>query len=198
MSLEQVAFAARVRVGDTAAKFVLVRLADYASDGFVSATVVHLVAAEAEMTPFAVQRCIDLLASKSLLSVASRGYLLHGPWDDYGWTGRPFPEVDAPAVESSEAIRFNEPPPVLVRTGRPVKSRRKSKVSPRRRDRVYARDGYKCLACGAIDDLTLDHIQPQSRGGGHQETNLRTLCRSCNSRRGAGELPGLDTTEMPQ
>lgn len=43
-----------------------------------------------------------------------------------------------------------------------------------------------CTTCGATTDLTADHIQPISRGGHPlHPSNLRTLCRTCNSRKGA-------------
>ena len=45
---------------------------------------------------------------------------------------------------------------------------------------ILERDG-KCLACGANEDLTLDHIVPRSKGGSDAEDNLQTLCRKCNS-----------------
>lgn len=51
------------------------------------------------------------------------------------------------------------------------------------RQTVYARDGNRCVRCGATDDLTIDHIFPQSIGGTHALENLRTLCRPCNSGR---------------
>lgn len=51
------------------------------------------------------------------------------------------------------------------------------------RETILARDGYRCLRCNATDDLTVDHIFPRSIGGTHAVTNLRTLCRACNSRR---------------
>ncbi|MFF9403715.1 HNH endonuclease [Streptomyces sp. NPDC014744] len=57
---------------------------------------------------------------------------------------------------------------------------------------VFRRDGFRCLACGSEDDLTIDHVQHQSAGGRHGIENLRTLCRSCNSRRGSGHLPEID------
>lgn len=50
---------------------------------------------------------------------------------------------------------------------------------------VYERDGYTCVLCGSTEDLTLDHIFPYSLGGLDEPNNLRTLCRSCNSRKGA-------------
>jgi 5-methylcytosine-specific restriction endonuclease McrA len=43
-----------------------------------------------------------------------------------------------------------------------------------------------CAVCGATNDLTADHITPL-HAGGHplHPSNLRTLCRRCNSRKGA-------------
>lgn len=42
-----------------------------------------------------------------------------------------------------------------------------------------------CQVCGARTDLTVDHIVPIARGGGHSVRNLQTLCRGCNGRKGA-------------
>ena len=46
----------------------------------------------------------------------------------------------------------------------------------------------RCDDCNALFDSsvppTLDHIIPLSRGGTEYVTNLRWLCRSCNSRKG--------------
>lgn len=53
------------------------------------------------------------------------------------------------------------------------------------RDAVYLRDGYRCVTCGAVNHLSLDHIYPWSLGGPDTVDNLRVLCRSCNSRKGA-------------
>lgn len=51
--------------------------------------------------------------------------------------------------------------------------------------RVYTRDGFRCLRCGTAEDLSLDHIYPWSLGGPDTEENLQTLCRPCNSSKGA-------------
>lgn len=62
---------------------------------------------------------------------------------------------------------------------------REPSYAPGQRERIYARDGHHCVLCGATDDLTLDHIHPRARAGGDSDSNLRVLCRSCNSSKGA-------------
>ncbi len=58
-------------------------------------------------------------------------------------------------------------------------SKSKSVVS-----RILERDGHKCTYCGATDNLSVDHIVPISRGGLHDDSNLVTACRECNSGKG--------------
>lgn len=53
---------------------------------------------------------------------------------------------------------------------------------------VFSRDNHACVICGEIEGLSIDHIHPFSLGGGDHIDNLRTLCRPCNSRRGAGRM----------
>lgn len=53
------------------------------------------------------------------------------------------------------------------------------------RDHVFERDGHRCGECGATEDLTLDHIFPWTHGGKDIVSNLRVLCRPCNSSKGA-------------
>lgn len=52
--------------------------------------------------------------------------------------------------------------------------------------RVLTRDSFTCQLCGRLSDpggLEVDHIQPLSKGGSDEMTNLRTACRSCNQDR---------------
>lgn len=69
--------------------------------------------------------------------------------------------------------------------------RRRPHIPDSLRRAIYERDGHACLLCGCPDDLTLDHVLPWSLGGQDTYENLRTLCRPCNSRRGAPS-PGED------
>lgn len=62
---------------------------------------------------------------------------------------------------------------------------RRRKIPDAIRFSVYERDGYACLHCGTPERLSLDHIHPFSLGGEDTIDNLQTLCRSCNSRKGA-------------
>jgi len=53
--------------------------------------------------------------------------------------------------------------------------------------KVFERDGYKCYYCDkqlTRFTVTLDHIQPVSKGGDNSFDNLATSCLHCNSRRG--------------
>lgn len=53
------------------------------------------------------------------------------------------------------------------------------------RQYVYDRDGRRCLHCGTTESLSLDHVHPYSLGGSDEPSNLQTLCRPCNSSKGA-------------
>ncbi len=42
-----------------------------------------------------------------------------------------------------------------------------------------------CIYCGAVEDLSYDHLIPRSRGGPDVPDNVVLCCRGCNSSKGA-------------
>ena len=62
---------------------------------------------------------------------------------------------------------------------------RKAVISDRIRWDVWERDDFTCQSCGVRRDLSVDHILAESKGGALDPDNLQTLCRPCNSRKGA-------------
>lgn len=70
------------------------------------------------------------------------------------------------------------------------------------RRNLFARDKNRCQYCGRhfpLSELSIDHIQPQSRGGAHSWENLVCACVSCNSRKGS-RLPteaGMSLVRTP-
>ena len=56
------------------------------------------------------------------------------------------------------------------------------------RDRIFRRDGFRCVYCGLqlpAEALSLDHVQPRWRGGDNSPGNLVTSCRADNTRKGS-------------
>ncbi len=86
------------------------------------------------------------------------------------------------------------------------------RISVLTRPNIYARDHYMCLYCGAKEGstrmihgkptkvvLTLDHILPESRGGGFFWDNLASACRECNLSKGdrTPEEAGMPLRHIP-
>ncbi|MCI0708899.1 MAG: HNH endonuclease [Chloroflexi bacterium] len=44
--------------------------------------------------------------------------------------------------------------------------------------------GERCLGCGAVDEMVIDHIVPIARGGLSEPDNLQLLCKTCNRLKG--------------
>lgn len=57
--------------------------------------------------------------------------------------------------------------------------------NPNLRRQVFKKDKWKCKFCGSAEFLSVDHINPVVAGGSDCISNLQTLCRSCNSKKGA-------------
>lgn len=64
------------------------------------------------------------------------------------------------------------------------------------RQRIFSRDGFVCLECGSLDDLSIDHFIPVFHGGSNEDRNLRTLCTPCNSKKGAKLLREIERIEQ--
>jgi 5-methylcytosine-specific restriction endonuclease McrA len=68
--------------------------------------------------------------------------------------------------------------PSVVRLTRFVKVPYRA-VVPITRKGVLARDGHRCVYCGATA-TSLDHVVPKSRGGAHSWENVVAACGRCN------------------
>jgi 5-methylcytosine-specific restriction endonuclease McrA len=81
----------------------------------------------------------------------------------------------------SPSLALPEPSVIRLRGRAPVARQR---VLPLSRSAVLARDAYTCQYCGLTlpaGRLTIDHVLPQSRGGGWSWTNLVAACPACNA-----------------
>ncbi|XP_002961695.2 uncharacterized protein LOC9662507 [Selaginella moellendorffii] len=60
------------------------------------------------------------------------------------------------------------------------------------RTNVFIRDKFKCQYCDHDRDLTIDHVLPVSKGGGHSWDNLVTACKRCNGKKGSRLLEDVE------
>jgi hypothetical protein len=70
-----------------------------------------------------------------------------------------------------------------------------------RRKEVYRRDDYTCQNCGVLGgphgdaELHAHHIVPKSKGGTHNTSNLKTLCKDCHDAiHGSSVAPTADAS----
>ena len=88
-------------------------------------------------------------------------------------------DADAVLRTPSRAVAV----PSVVRLVRYVRRPHRQKVAFNRRN-LFRRDDHRCQYCGRrSSDLTLDHVQPRSRGGPTSWENVVACCRSCNARK---------------
>lgn len=99
----------------------------------------------------------------------------------------------AVAVSDSDEVVHSERAalsvPSVVRLTRFVRVPYRATV-PLTRKAVFARDGGRCVYCGAVA-TSLDHVVPKSRGGPHTWDNVVSACGRCNhvkADRGISEL----------
>ena len=66
-----------------------------------------------------------------------------------------------------------------------ARAKKKARSIPKAtRREVFARDNYRCVQCGATEELTIDHIFPFALGGSNAPENLQVLCKACNFKKG--------------
>jgi len=192
-------------VADAEERLILIALAEAAlSDGTGAALSRKDLAAIALVDTKTVQRRLGKMTERALIAESDRQAAAHLPE-----RGRPrvydllipysaFPNIQQ--VNAERAARGQEPlspesrPDLSAAPPRARRSdfgkvlgpeRQRTGISDALRRFIYERDGYRCVKCGAADDLTLDHIHPWVLGGVNDAANLRTLCRPCNSRKNA-------------
>ena len=61
-------------------------------------------------------------------------------------------------------------------------------IEPVDMETIYERDGYRCVYCGSLERLSIDHIIPLDSRGPHCEENLVVACRRCNGSKGTKSL----------
>lgn len=61
---------------------------------------------------------------------------------------------------------------------------------------ILTRDGKICAYCGRRA-TTVDHVEPKSKGGSHNETNLVAACKSCNFKKGTRTLAEAGMSFFP-
>jgi 5-methylcytosine-specific restriction endonuclease McrA len=72
--------------------------------------------------------------------------------------------------------------PAVVRLNRYVRIPHRGPVPVTRRA-IFARDGGRCVYCGA-PATSVDHVRPRSRGGRHEWDNVVSACHRCNHVKG--------------
>lgn len=94
-------------------------------------------------------------------------------------------EVDHSRVLRTSTTTFEVPSVICLVRYYDVRRRRRE--SGKQRFRIFVRDNFRCQYCSkkfGAADLTLDHIQPRSKGGSDESENLATSCKPCNQRKG--------------
>jgi len=72
--------------------------------------------------------------------------------------------------------------PLVMRLIKVIRMIYKNRV-PYTKKNVVVRDSYSCMYCGSHDDLTIDHVIPESRGGKTNFENCVTACFACNNKK---------------
>ena len=66
-----------------------------------------------------------------------------------------------------------------------ISDRKTRRITQEVKDKVWNRDGGKCVECGSNEKLEFDHIIPHSKGGANTYRNIQLLCEPCNRSKSA-------------
>ena len=77
-----------------------------------------------------------------------------------------------------------------------LRKKNKFMIGKAQRERIIERYGNKCLKCGTSEYLTIDHIIPLSGGGTSEDSNLQTLCFTCNQDKGTKTIDYREWIEI--
>ena len=82
--------------------------------------------------------------------------------------------------------------PTVIRVLKIVKRTPRKGISFSKKN-ILRRDNYTCQYCGETSSsLTVDHVQPKSRGGKTTWTNVVVACKPCNLKKGNYNLTEVD------
>lgn len=126
-------------------------------------------------SPFITDLEAEAYAKEAVIRLAAELAAVVAPiwrWGD-GYGGAVYQVLD----EAFAAAGLPAPP-------RNTSGRKKAVIPTALRWEVWNRDDFTCVDCGSREDLTVDHVHPESKGGPTTLANLATRCRSCNSRKG--------------
>jgi 5-methylcytosine-specific restriction endonuclease McrA len=136
----------------------------------------------APISTTSVRRAVVLVVRGAAGVVHPETFQIHS-WDE--WLVDPAEGAEAPQqcarlVGFGLSLRVPEVIALRHYDGFPVRG-----VAFTRRN-LYKRDAHTCQYCGrrpGIDELTIDHVIPRSRGGASSWDNCVTACRGCNARK---------------
>ncbi len=127
-----------------------------------------------------VQEAIGLVAKGSAVIIDTQTYEVHDldTWNDVSVAKK---KLEGAVIRSEHLALV---PPDVIRLTKYEKMGERSVIFSRRN--IFKRDRYTCQFCGGqpgTKELTIDHVQPRSRGGEGTWENCVLACVSCNKRK---------------